>query len=533
MITVTGATGKLGERGTGSGRPPLADTPVSTDDPHDVQQTDHHHRRWAVLSVLAVAQLMVVLDATIVNIALPSAQAALGFDDPDRQWVITAYALAFGGLLLLGGRLADLFGRRNMLIIGLVGFALTSAAGGAAGSIGLLVAARAGQGVFGALLAPAALSLLTVTFTDPGERGKAFGIFGAVSGAGAAVGLLLGGVLTEYLDWRWCLYVNVPIAVAAVIGALALIPRGADAAGSRLDAPGTVTVVLGLASLVYGFSRAEADGWLAGSTLGFIAAGLVLLGVFVLLQRRVADPLMPLRVVLDRWRGGAYLAISLATIGMFAVFLFLTFYLQRTLDFSPLRTAVAFLPLVVGIMLSSTAVVPPLLERIGPKPLILTGQVLGAASLAWLSMLAVGSSYTTHVLPPLVVMGLGVGLIFGSCFNTATAGAARRDSGVASALVNTGQQVGGAIGTALLTTLAATATADLLAKASGRPSAALIAQAAVAGETRAFLVASGIFVLSALVTMVVLPWGMPTAGRPAPELAEGVSGGDTVAVIAD
>lgn len=486
-----------------------------------------------MLGVLATAQLMVVLDATIVNIALPSAQAALGFADPDRQWVITAYALAFGGLLLLGGRLADLFGRRNMLIIGLVGFALASAAGGAAGSLGLLVAARAGQGAFGALLAPAALSLLTVTFTDPRERGKAFGIFGAVAGAGAAIGLLLGGALTEYLDWRWCLYVNVPIAVAAVLGALALIPRGADAAGSRLDVPGTVTVVLGLVSLVYGFSRAEADGWLAGSTLGFIAAGVVLLVAFVLLQRRVAHPLLPLRVVLDRWRGGAYLAISLAAIGMFAVFLFLTFYLQQTLGFSPLRTGVAFLPMVAGIMTSSTLLVPSLLPRIGPKPLILTGQVLGSAALAWLSTLAVEDSYAAHVLAPLVVMGLGMGLIFGSCFNTATAGAARQDAGVASALVNTGQQVGGAIGTALLTTLAASATTDRLAQTPGRPSAALLAEAAVAGETRAFLVASGVFAFAALVTMVVLPWGTPAAGPPAPEPADGVTGGAAVTTVVD
>src|SRR4051794_29427485 len=284
----------------------------------------HHERRWLVLAVLCLAQLMVILDVTVVNIALPSAQDALGFSDGDRQWIVTAYTLAFGGLLLLAGRVADLVGRKRTLLIGLAGFAVASALGGAAQSFGVLVAARALQGAFGALLAPSALSLLTTTFTDPDERGKAFGVFGAIGVAGGAIGLLLGGVLTQYLSWRWCLYINIAIALPAAAGALALLHNQDRTAGPKLDLPGTVTAVLGLVALVYGFSRAEADGWGAASTLGFIAAGLVLLCLFVALQRRVAHPLLPLRIVLDRNRGGAFIALATNSAGLLAVFLFLT-----------------------------------------------------------------------------------------------------------------------------------------------------------------------------------------------------------------
>ena len=479
--------------------------------------TDRHHsRRWAILAFLGLAQLMVVLDATIVNIALPSAQHGLGFSDNDRQWVVTAYSLAFGGLLLLGGRLADLFGRRRMLLVGLIGFAVASALGGAATGITTLVIARAVQGAFGAVLAPAALSLLTITFTDPAERGKAFGIFGSIAGAGAAVGLLLGGLLTQYLSWRWCLYVNVPIAVAAAVGAVVVIPRSETAKGVRLDIPGVLTAVLGLSGLVYGFSRAETDGWTDVWTLLVLLVAVLLLVGFVVIQRRTTHPLLPLRVVLDRRRGGAYAAIALAAIGMFAVFLFLTYYLQQTLGFSPLKTGVAFLPFVVGIVTSSTGLVPRLLPRVGPRPLIVTGQLLGAAGLLVMWRLHIGSSYAGHVLPALLVMGLGMGLIFASCFNTATAGTRPSDAGVASALVNTGQQVGGALGTALLNTIAATVTASYLAshQNGGRVSPALVNSAAVAGDTRAFLVSAGIFLVAAVVSLVVLPGGPNPAGRP-------------------
>ena len=481
------------------------------------EQEHDHSRRWWTLAVLGLAQLMVVLDATIVNIALPSAQADLGFGNADRQWVVTAYALAFGGFLLLGGRLADLFGRRRMLLVGLAGFAIASALGGAATGFGTLVAARAVQGAFGAVLAPSALSLLTITFTDPKERGKAFGIFGAIAGAGAAIGLLLGGLLTEYLSWRWCLYVNVPIAVVAGAGALAFIPKVAPAKGVRLDIPGVVLAGLGLAGLVYSFARAETDGWGDPVTVGLIAVSVLLLIAFVIVQRKVSHPLLPPRVVLDRRRGGAYLAITLAAIGSFAVFLFLTYWLQQTKGFSPLMSGVAFLPLVAGIVTSSTVIVPRVLPRIGPRPLLVTGQLLGAAGLLLLSRLAVDSSYLAHVLPALYVMGAGMGLIFASCFNTATSGTRPADAGVASALVNTGQQVGGALGTALLNTIAATVTASYVT--AHQQSASVLADAAVAGETRAFLVSAGVFGLGAVVSLLVFPSGpnpVPQRGAQVP-----------------
>src|SRR5690349_15425398 len=298
-------------------------------------------RRWWILGVVGLAQLMVVLDATIVNIALPSAQRDLGFSNADRQWVVTAYALAFGGLLLLGGRLSDLVGRRRMLIIGLIGFAAASALGGAATSFAVLVIGRGAQGAFGALLAPAALSTLTVTFTNPAERGKAFGIFGAIAGAGGAIGLLLGGVLTEYLSWRWCLYVNVIFALVAVIAAVRLLSRDPSDTEARIDVPGTVLVVAGLICVVYGLSEADIKGWGAPLTIGLLVAGVVLLIAFVLVERRATHPLLPLRIVLDRFRGGSYLAIGLSAIGMFAIFLFLTYYLEEIVRYSPVVTGLA------------------------------------------------------------------------------------------------------------------------------------------------------------------------------------------------
>jgi EmrB/QacA subfamily drug resistance transporter len=482
---------------------------ASPDHAHKNHPDAVHDRRWLVLAVLALCQLMVVLDSTIVNIALPSAQADLGFGDADRQWVVTAYALAFGGLLLLGGRLSDLFGRRNTLVVGLIGFALASALGGFATNFETLVAARALQGVFGAVLAPSTLSIMTTTFTNPAERGKAFGIFGAIAGAGAAIGLLLGGVLTEYLSWHWCLLVNVPIAVVAVVGALVLVhaPRGEDR--PVLDWPGTVVVVLSLVALVYGFSYAETNSWTSPVTLGLVIGGALGLVLFVMIERRVAHPLLPMRVVLDRFRGGAYLALGLTSVGIFAVFLFLTYHFQQVLGYSPLRSGFAFLPMVVGIATSSTLIVTRLLPRTGPKPLTLTGQGLAALGLVLLAFLDTGSGYLTGALPALLVTGLGLGLIFGSSFNTATSGALPHDAGVASAMVNTGQQVGGALGTALLNTIAAGVTSDRLASFGSQPDPAQVAEAVVAGGSYAFFAAAGILVLAAAVVALVMPKGTP------------------------
>jgi EmrB/QacA subfamily drug resistance transporter len=477
-------------------------------------RTDSHDaRRWWILVIIGIAQLMVVLDATIVNIALPSAQKALHFTDNERQWIITGYALAFGSLLLVGGRIGDLFGRKITFIAGLIGFAVVSAIGGTAQSFEVLVGARALQGAFGALLAPTALSLLTTTFSRPDERGKAFGIFGAIAGGGGAVGLLLGGVLTESLSWRWCLYVNLLFAIPAALSALALLRNQAPAAKPRIDVPGTLTASAGLFALVYGFSRAEPDGWTSATTLGFLAASVVLLAAFAALQRRVAHPLLPLRVVLDRNRGGSYLAIGIVGAGMFGVFLFLTYYLQQTLGFSPIQTGLAFLPIVGAVVVTATTATTRVLPRTGPRPLITLGMVLASAGMILLAQLGVDSSYAAHVLPGLIVTGIGIGLITSPAMNTATLGVDAADAGVASATVNTMQQIGGSVGTALLTTLSTSATTSFLVGRS--PNAGVVAHAAVHGYTTAFWWAEAIFAAGAIVSGLLLRSGAPRLERAA------------------
>jgi EmrB/QacA subfamily drug resistance transporter len=454
-------------------------------------------RRWLILAVIAIAQLMVVLDVTIVNIALPSAQQDLGFSDDERQWVITAYALAFGSLLLLGGRIADLFGRKWTFIAGLVGFAGASALGGAAQSFELLVAARALQGVFGAMLAPAALSLLATTFTDPAERGKAFAVYAAIAGMGGAIGLLLGGALTEVLDWRWCLYVTIVFAVPAAIAGMRLLHHTPAPARPRLDIPGTLTASMGLFALVFGLARAESEGWGDPVTLGALIGSSVLLGAFVALQRRVANPLLPLRVVADRNRAASFLAIGTANAALFGIFLFLSFYLQDTTGMTALETGLAFLPLSFSIAPTVAVVSTRVLPRTGPRPLVPAGMLTAALGMVLLTRIGVDTAYASHVLPSLVLIGIGFGLIMGPSFATATFGVPARDSGVASAMVNTSQQVGGSIGTALLSTLAVSATTDFLA-ANG-PTPELVRQAAVEGYTTAFWWAAAILAVGGLV----------------------------------
>jgi EmrB/QacA subfamily drug resistance transporter len=412
-------------------------------------------RRWLVLVVIGIAQLMVVLDVTIVNIALPSAQRELGFSDADRQWVITAYALAFGSLLLLGGRIGDLFGRKRVFIAGLLGFAGASAVGGAASSFEVLVAARACQGAFGALLAPSALSLLTTTFTEPDERGKAFAIYAAIAGMGGAIGLLLGGALTELLDWRWCLYVSVVFAVPAALAALRLLRHVPVENRPRLDVRGAVVASSGLFALVFGLSRAETDGWGDPLTIGCLAASVLLLTGFVVLQRRTREPLLPLRVVTDRDRGASFLAIATASAGLFGLFLFLTYYLQLTKGFSAFETGLAFLPMSLSIAPTVGLVTTKILARTGPRPLVPSGMLLGALGMLLLTRLEPDSAYASHVLPSLILIGIGFGLTIAPSFATATHGIPARDAGIASAMVNTSQQIGGSIGTALLSSLGA------------------------------------------------------------------------------
>ena len=375
----------------------------------------HYRRRWAILAVLGLAQLMVVLDATIVNIALPSAQADLGFSDSNRQWIVTAFALAFGSLLLFGGRLSDLLGRKRMFVVGLIGFAVASALGGIAQDFTVLVIARALQGAFGALLAPAALSLLTTTFTDAKERGAAFGIYGAIAGGGGALGLLLGGVLTEYFSWRWCLWVNLILAIPAAIMAILLLvhTRRGEA---HLDLPGVLTSAFGLLALVYGFARADADGWWAPITVGLLVSAVVLLATFVMIEIRTPHPLLPMRVLLDRNRGGCYLGLSLSSAALFGVFLLLTYYLQATLGYSPVMTGLAFLPMIGAIMLTATTSTAIILPRFGPRIPITSGMVLGMIGLLLLTQVGIDTSYATHVLPGLIITGLGLGLVFAVSF---------------------------------------------------------------------------------------------------------------------
>jgi EmrB/QacA subfamily drug resistance transporter len=475
----------------------------------------HHARRWLILVMIGLAQLMVVLDATIVNIALPSAQADLGFSNDARQWVVTAYALAFGSMLLLGGRAADIFGRKYTFLVGLAGFAVVSAIGGAANGIEMLLISRAAQGLFAALLAPAALSLLTTTFTDPKERGRAFGIFGAIAGGGAAVGLLLGGVLTEYLDWRWCMFVNIIFAVVAFVGSYFLL-RHQPVQGERpkLDVPGAVTASAGLFALVYGFANAESHAWSSVSVWGFLVAGVALLTVFVRIQLTSKHPLLPMRVVLDRDRGGAYAAVFLLGIGMFAIFLFLTFYLQQNLGFSPIKSGVAFLPMVGALMITATTATAVLLPRFGARPLVPTGMLIGAGGLWWLSQLTFASTYSDGVLLPLMVLGVGIGLTIAPAMSISTLGVDQQDAGVASATVNTAQQIGGSIGTALLSTLAADAATSFAAGKT--PTLQLAAEAAIHSYTTAFSWSAGIFVVGAVVAALLLRSGVRVVEGDAP-----------------
>ena len=465
----------------------------------------NYSRRWWILVVLGVAQLMVILDSTIVNIALPTAQHDLHFSNADRQWIVTAYSLAFGSLLLLGGRIGDLVGRKRALIIGLVGFAVASAIGGSSVNFEMLVIARTVQGSFGALLAPSVLALLTTTFTDPGERGRAFGIYGAIAGAGGALGLLLGGILTSYASWRWTLFVNLVFAAAAIAGALLWLRNDEATDRDPLDLPGLFLVGGGLFCLVFGFSHAETTSWRDPFTLGFLVAGVLLVALFAYFETRAKHPLLPPHVVLNRTRGGSVLAMLFASVGIFGVFLFLTYYLQGTLGFSPVKTGVAFLPLVAALAAMAQVSNRILLPRFGPKPIVPIGLLVSAAALFGLHLVGLHSSYVSHVLPYLIVLGIGFGLSVAPSFSTGTLGLAPQDAGVGSATLNTAQQVGGSIGTALLNTVAAGAATSYLV---GRAVTPANLQAALLHSYRtAFLWSSLIFVAGAVVGGLVLQRG--------------------------
>ncbi|MGF1428700.1 MFS transporter [Kitasatospora sp. LaBMicrA B282] len=457
--------------------------------------------RWWALVVIAVAQLTVLLDTTIVNIALPSAQQALGLTDGNRQWVVTAYALAFGGLLLLGGRVVDMVGRKRSFLLGLVGFAAASAVGGAAGGPAVLLGARAVQGAFAALLAPASLALLVTTFTEPRERGRAFGVIGTVSGVGAAGGLILGGLLTEYLDWRWCMYVNVPIALAAAAAGLWVLREGDGRRGSRLDLLGALLGCGGLTALVLGFGRAEGHGWGSASVVGALAGGVVLLWLFVLRQRRAAHPLVPLHVVADRDRAGALVVAGLAPVATFGLLLFLTYYLQVARGFSAVAAGLALLPLTVGMTTGVNLAVRLGTRGVPPFRVVACALLLGSGGVALLARTDTGSSYPAQVLPAMLLAGIGLGATGMTAMATATSRVAPADSGTASALFTTAQQIGASVGTSVINTVAASAAAGHLVHLAG-PAAR--ADATVYGFTVALWGVVGLLGLSAVVTAVLL-----------------------------
>ena len=449
------------------------------------------------LAVLAISQLMVVLDISIVNVALPDIARDLQVGSQnDLSWIVTGYTLTFGGFLLLGGKLADRLGRRRIFLVGAVLFAVASLLGGFAGNLGLLIVARLVQGLGGALMAPAALSLLTVVFAEGPERNRALGIWAAISAGGAAIGLILGGFLTEYASWRWVLFVNVPVALLAVVGALRFVPESRDVRARGFDVPGALLVTGGLVALVYALVEGNGLGWTSARTLGMLALAVILLAAFVVVQRRSADPLVDFRLFRSRTLLGADIGALFIGAGIFAVFFFLILWMQQVNDYSPIRSGFAFLPMTVFIVVGA-AIASQLLGRTGPRPLLIVGPALSAAGMLLLALrLDPTSSYLTMVLPSLVLIALGMGLTFVALTSAAVAGVPEEDAGVASALLNAGQQVGGALGLAILT---AVSTARTEAIAPGPPGTPGFVEALVEGWGVGFVVAAGFLAVAGII----------------------------------
>jgi EmrB/QacA subfamily drug resistance transporter len=457
------------------------------------------HKGRALL-VVAIAQLMVVLDATIVNVALPDIATSLHVSSSSSlSWVVTAYTLTFGGFLLLGGKIADRIGRRQVFMGGAILFAAASFLGGVSGNLGLLIAARALQGVGGALMSPSALSLLTVVFDEGEERNKALGIWSAITAGGAALGLILGGVLTEYASWRWVLFVNIPIAVVAVVGSLRYVPESKDERAQGFDIPGAVLVTGGLMTLVYALVKGHDFGWGSGRTLGLLALSVVLLVGFATVQVRSTTPLVPFRLFKNRTVLGADLGALFIGAGIFAIFFFLILWMQQVNGYSPIKSGLAFLPMTfligAGAGIGSTTI-----GKIGPRPLLITGPLLAGTGLFTLGLrLEPGSSYLGTILPSLVFVAFGMGLTFVALTSSAVAGVPQEDAGIASALLNAGQQVGGALGLAILTAVSTARTTSLLSGTEGRPSVATVNDALVSGWGAGFLVGGALLASAALI----------------------------------
>ena len=470
-------------------------------------------RRWWALAVIALTQLVVVLDATIVNVALPQAQLDLGMSDTERQWVITAYVLAFGALLLLGGRIADFWGRRRSYMVGMLGFGLASAWGGLAHSGLELIIARGLQGAFAALLAPAALALLTVTFPSGRERGTAFAVFGTVAGTGAAVGLLLGGVLTEFGDWRWCLLVNIVFAVVGLVGALLFVSESRADGDHSYDIAGTITVTLGLGALVYGFTLSEI-GWTSISTIGFLALGVGLLALFVWIQSRVANPLLPLRVVQDRTRAGAFLIQAIVGAVFIGMTLYMAFHLQIVMGLSPLWAGLASLGMTIATILAAP-LAAKLLPKWGARVLMSGGPLIAAIGMFYLTFITADGSYWTQVLPGLLLVGFGLAFVVIPVQNVALTNIAGHDAGAASALVNASMQIGGSIGLSVFTTIYVGTTADSVAAGSGQ----LVAF--TDGYSAVFLATTIVLVIASIVAVTMIRGAKPVDEPVADEPSEG------------
>lgn len=478
---------------------PTADTTATAREPADP-------RRWWMLAIVAIAELMIILDIYIVNIALPSAQTALDMPDANRHWVVTAYSIAFGGLLLLGGRIGDYWGRKRTFTVALAGFGAASALAGAAGSQELLFAARALQGAFGALMAPAILSLLFVTFTDPRERAKAFGVWGAVAGTGSAIGLLLGGVFTEYASWRWTLLVNVPVALALAGAAWWIVRESRVEGRTRYDIPGALTSTLAVTALVYGFTRADSDGWGAPVTLALLAAGAALIGAFVAIEWRSANPLLPLRVLTDRNRAGSFAGNALFAGAIMSYGVFLVYYLQGSRGYSAIESGLAILPLAV-VAIGFVSVGAHLLPRVGPRPLTVVGFATGAVGLGLLALIGPDTSYAAVVLPGLVLLGASAGLVWPVLSNTALVGVQPRDAGAASGMVNVSQQLGGALTVAFLNTVAAGIADGRVERDGG----GALAVGLIDGYAATFAIAGGLMLLGAVVSLLTITRELPVS----------------------
>jgi EmrB/QacA subfamily drug resistance transporter len=453
------------------------------------------------LLLLAAAQFVVVLDASIVNGALPSIGSALEFSQDNLSWVVNAYVLVFGGFLMLGGRLADLLGRRRMFVIGLILFAAASLAGGLAQSEGWLIAARAVQGLGGALLSPAALSMLTVLFAEGAERNRAMGVWGAVAGSGGAVGVLLGGMLTEWAGWEWVLFVNVPVATLAALAAFRVLPESRRDGPRHFDVAGAVTVTAGLTTLVYALVDASDAGWLSTQTLGLGALALALLASFVVIEHRTKDPLVPFSIFKLRTLTASNIVALLVAAALFAMFFFVSLYMQQVLGYSALKAGLSYLPLAVGIIISA-GVASQLVTRIGYKPVFFAGMVLAAIGLLWFSQVSADGDYLSDILFPSLVVAAGLGFAFVPMMIAAVAGVEPARAGLASGLINTSQQIGGALGLAILASVANSRTDSALEAAGGAQSA--LPQALTEGFQAAFLVGAGFAIVGAILVLVLI-----------------------------